>query len=185
MSKKLFVIVSVSLFFLVSFVVAANFISSRSVGGYNITSSERCFDQVSYHEEAIYSPCNTTITKSVCSDAPLNTSCLNVQETFTQRCHMGFRNVERVSRSCRKEFYDVGNVRLNVDGYNCAFNRSGRKLVAMCDSVYDGNGDGVCQSGESCQKFVINGDSVQKFEKNSLNDFVENDEFFAVQKASS
>jgi len=32
---------------------------------------------------------------------------------------------------------------------------------------------------------VINGDSVQKFEKNSLNDFVENDEFFAVQKASS
>ena len=45
----------------------------------------------------------------------------------------------------------------------------------MCDSKYDGNGDGICTSGESCMKFIAVDDTLQKYQKNSKDEFVAED----------
>ena len=50
---------------------------------------------------------------------------------------------------------------------------------------YDGNGDGICTSGESCMKFVVNGDSFEKYEKNSEENFKDDDDSFFLQRASA
>ncbi len=183
MKKKLFVGLFVGLFFVV-LVVGAGFISSKKVGDYNISSVEDCVDVLSFSQEALYSSCNVSVVRSICSDVPLNLSCSDVTEVFFHECFTGFQTVEKNTKSCKDKSYDVGSNRLNVDGFKCSFNQEGGSLVAVCDSLFDGNGDGICQSGESCQKFVINGNSVEKFEKNSRDDFVKDDDSFVINGSS-
>jgi len=52
----------------------------------------------------------------------------------------------------------------------------------ICDSKYDGNNDGICQSGESCVKFVVTQDKVERYLKNSQEEFTAEDESFFLEK---
>ncbi len=73
-------------------------------------------------------------------------------------------------------------VELEYAGYQCTANEYDEVVIVICDSIYDGNGDGICQSGESCMKFEIDGKDVKKYEKNSKHEFMESDDSFFVDK---
>lgn len=50
---------------------------------------------------------------------------------------------------CNKIGMDIGSKRIlygGIYGYQCNV----KSNIVICDSMYDGNGDGVCNSGESC-----------------------------------
>lgn len=51
---------------------------------------------------------------------------------------------------------------------NCKINDKADELI--CDSKYDGNGDGVCQSGESCYTIYITKEGIKKVKNEGFNE---------------
>src|SRR5258708_5355069 len=84
------------------------------------------------------------------------------------------------SAGCIQSGYIVnGNTLINTTGYNCSVADDG-KTYLTCDSVYDGNGDGVCTSGETCVQFGIVGSFITRKERNSQDHWIENDPSFVM-----
>jgi hypothetical protein len=71
---------------------------------------------------------------------------------------------------------------INTTNYNCTVTDDG-KVYLTCDSMYDGNGDGVCTSGESCIQFGIVGSFVTRKERNSQDAWQEHDPTYVMVRA--
>jgi len=139
-------------------------------------------------EEPVYGTCTQETLQTVCTDEPKNESCQ--QQTLSQEysCQTGTKTVEHSEEVCEpkaieitKEFNDVitekGRINFKEWG-KCSY----EKEEIICDSKFDGNNDGICQSGESCIKFVITANGVKRYVKNSRDDFVEEDSSFFLEK---
>jgi hypothetical protein len=71
---------------------------------------------------------------------------------------------------------------INTTGYNCTITDDG-KIYLTCDSMYDGNGDGKCTSGESCIQFGIVGNYITRKERNSQDTWQDHDTTYTMKRA--
>lgn len=71
---------------------------------------------------------------------------------------------------------------LQNDNYECTEHVNPTNNTIICDSRIDGNGDGVCTSGESCQKFVISDGELERYERNSADEWLKNDPSYFLER---
>lgn len=84
--------------------------------------------------------------------------------------------VQRTKKYCKAQSLEVKKkYNLPLDRYFCSPTEEQDSIVIICDSKSDGNGDGICQSGESCLKYVIDDQGITTLMKNSRHDFVAED----------
>ncbi|MDP3698182.1 MAG: Ig-like domain-containing protein [Nanoarchaeota archaeon] len=109
-----------------------------------------------------------------------NATCATVQKEY--RCFLGQQKVQKSYQQCKTVGWQINNgqkiVKLDTTNYACSTQESGSTITVICDSQYDGNGDGICKSGESCQKFVVNGTTIVRSEKNSDDQYKEADDSY-------
>ena len=153
--------------------------------GDKIQKIEDCKEIEWAEEENVYGTCTDERTVLSCSDPPANKSCTTSTEVSTYDCVKDTKVVKKTREECKTTALVInGEVKLNVEDYVCSTEEDGNEVTVLCDSRYDGNGDGKCTSGESCMKFVVNGAAVSKSEKNSEDEFKEADDSFFIEKAS-
>ena len=141
-------------------------------------------------EEPVHGICTDTHTETVCDDEPLNTSCYIQKNSYNYSCITEYQTVQKSREICKDK-----EILLTVDALitknykleygewgKCSYEAEGEAVVILCDSRLDGNNDGICQPGESCIKFIVTKDGVQRLFRNSRNDFVEDDETFRQEK---
>lgn len=141
--------------------------------------TEDIFDYVA-RERDVYGSCIYYLNTTKCNDEPFNTSCyINTTEKGFQ-CAIGkesYQNYEKVSEQivqknktvCTKKAYtiDIAGSGKKIDfaksGYYC--NLEGNILT--CDSVHDGDGNGVCHpgGGETCIKFELTSQGINTIHK--------------------
>lgn len=130
--------------------------------------------------EPTWANCTVVIPTTTCTDVPANKSCSTTSVTQTYLCINGSASVQHQRTDCTTTGFRIDNaVVLNTTGYNCSLTDAG-KLYVTCDSIYDGNGDGICTSGESCIQFGIVGNFVTRKERNSRNDWLDKDPSYVI-----
>jgi len=148
----------------------------------DIQKQEDCQNITSSVEEQQYGNC--TRQDVICDDAPLNATC-HISE-MTYQCGRGSKTVEKTEQRCKTKAYVIKNkYKLNIDGYVCTPSKDNGIITVVCDSIYDGNGDGICTSGESCLKYVFQGNNMQKLEKNSRDEFTESDQTYFLDEPTT
>ncbi len=153
-----------------------------------VSESKDCKTITYKREEYVYGTCARPVTHMVCSDAPANTSC--TQPTFENyNCPTGTKMVQHSYQDCDIKGYNITSggkqVVLHTTEYACTpAQEADGSHVVICDSKFDGNGDGKCTSGESCQKFVIAAGAVGKYERNSQDEFTASDDSYVVDDVS-
>ena len=131
-----------------------------------------------------YKNCTITTPLTTCSDAPLNKTCTTIDVTRQGLCDNGTRTVSRERTECTATGYRAtSGVVLDTTGYACTVSGNGKAYVT-CDSIYDGNGDGVCTSGESCVQFGIVGGFVTRQERNSDDRWADHDATYTLNRAA-
>lgn len=136
-------------------------------------------------EKQVIGTCTRPGQTTVCDDEPLNTSCREITIDVPYACYKEPIRQEKSKEVCETTAYTVNNaVKLYIDGYACTPLQSGDEVVVECDSKHDGNGDGICKPGESCMKFVINGNQIQTYEKNSRYDYLQTDDSFHLERVT-
>ncbi len=138
-------------------------------------------------EEPVVGMCQKEKTKKVCDDEPINLSCHEETVFRDYSCITGTKAVLHTEETCESKELEITNAneRLKIDFETwgkCTPIEEEEDLVVICDSKYDGNGDGICQSGESCMKFIISENWVQRYFKNSKDVFTSTDESFFLEK---
>ena len=128
-------------------------------------------------KENVYGTC--TEERLECS-GPDNSTCATVEKQYS--CKTGEQMVSKSYQECKKVGLRVNNgekiIELDIREYACSSQESGTQIIVTCDSKYDGNGDGICRSGESCQRIVVNGTTITKSEKNSDEEYREADDSY-------
>ncbi len=141
-----------------------------------------CVDVQYTVEEPVYGTC--TWHGMVCDDEPANTTCSIQDRSF--QCKTGVQPATKTKQECKTTGLKIDNghkvVQLDIHDYGCSTEQSGTSIIVTCDSKFDGNGDGTCSSGESCQRIVIDGESITKSEKNSDLDYSEKSDSYFVQE---
>ncbi|MBN2881317.1 hypothetical protein JXM83_04670 [Candidatus Woesearchaeota archaeon] len=140
-------------------------------------------DQIEY--EDVVGNCTQTITVLECDNTTKdNSSCINKTQEYVFPCVVDKKEVTKTKKECSKPKYHLINDKVKVltSDYACSETEEDGKVIMICDSKKDGNGDGVCKSGESCMKLIIDGKDVKKYEKNSRENFVESDSSFFLEK---
>ncbi|MDP3734549.1 MAG: Ig-like domain-containing protein [Nanoarchaeota archaeon] len=147
---------------------------------------ESCYDSTSYEQQTIMDTCTKEVVKKICSDEPVNQSCNDETRIVDYECNPHTETVQKSERVCQMTALIVNNaVRIsNIGDYACS-TQEGAEVIVLCDSRFDGNGDGKCTSGESCMRFTIDGNTVTKEEKNSRNDFVAEDDKYFLDEATT
>lgn len=153
-----------------------------------VTSLETCTTVNYEEEEYVYQNCTRLLEPVVCSDEPTNASC-NTPAEETYECVTGTQVVQKSRDDCETFGYmldnGVKNVKLTTTDYSCSTTEENGIVTVICDSKFDGNGDGICSSGESCQKFILEGGSFAKYEKNSQDEFTTEDDSYFAERAST
>jgi hypothetical protein len=140
---------------------------------------DECIDEKYVESVQQYGNCSYDI--NVCDDAPVNQSCHKITKVYT--CNTGSLNVETTHKNCQTKGYKISKYKLDTEEYACSVDTIDKdSTVIICDSKYDGNGDGICTSGESCMKYVITKDSIQSYEKNSKDEYQPSDESYFLNK---
>jgi hypothetical protein len=131
-----------------------------------------------------YATCSSNTPVTTCSDAPTNASCITTFVARPYPCINGTSTITTTKTSCSTNGYVINNVvTLNTTGYGCSATDNG-KVYVTCDSNTDGNGDGICTSGESCVQFGIVGTFVTTQERDSQDQWVDNDPSFGIAPAT-
>ena len=152
-----------------------------------IQEKKNCFEEK--REETIYTLglCTEQKATLVCENSALNSTCKHVMMPQEVECVTGKEKREVSKQKCETVGYTIDTneaiVDLNTPGFGCLSEQKGKKVVMTCDSIFDGNGDGVCSSGESCVRYEVEGKNVKKQEKNSKENFKEVDESFFVKRS--
>lgn len=142
---------------------------------------EECKEEEYTAREPMINNCSNT--ELECEDEPLNKSCVKNEVVYP--CFAGWQTVQKTKKVCTTKGYVIKDkIQLDTDKYECSITEDSDDVIVTCDSRYDGNGDGKCTSGESCMKFVIDGEEVSRSEKNSRDNFIEEDESFFLERAS-
>lgn len=147
--------------------------------GHVVNKLDMCIDEKYNESTPQYGNC--TYNADVC-DA-LNTSCHKEARTYT--CYTGSVSVEKTSKKCKTDGYKIGKNKLNTGDYVCNVSDDVDSTTVVCDSKYDGNGDGICTSGESCMKFVVNGNNIDVYKRNSKDEYVKDDPTYFLAEAST
>lgn len=161
-------------------------LTTAAVISERIQTLEECTETLVEEEQHIIGTCQQEHQDVMeCTDEPENTSCQLVTRMFDYPCITGTQLVQNTVRDCRTTGHNVtvGNttVVLTEDDYVCLPTEdTAEQVTIICDSKFDGNGDGACSSGESCMMIVVTADGLQKLEKNSRNDFVEQDDGYVI-----
>ena len=148
---------------------------------------EDCIDVFYNEEEPVYEKVSYKINITVCDDEPLNLSCHIDEKEVTKSVFKEIKTVQKIKKQCTTKGYTVKDIiKLNTERYTCSAQEEDENIIIICDSEYDGNGDGICTPGESCMKFAIDkNNDIKQYEKNSRNDFVEEDKSYFLEKVSS
>lgn len=143
-------------------------------------------------EELVYGTCKQEYTTTICDDPPINKSCHEETEYYEYQCQTGTNKIPHSERVCTPKAFEITKElgatvtekgRINFKEWGkCSYEAGEDNIIIICDSKHDGNNDGICQSGESCVKFVITQDKVQRFLKNSQEGFTAEDESFFLEK---
>lgn len=91
-------------------------------------------------------------------------SCITGTEEYQERVLTGTHTEQKSKTICKQDTSTLDieskektiSINYGLQGFNCV--NSENKII--CDSKNDGNGDGICQSGESCATFDIQKDKV-------------------------
>ncbi len=141
----------------------------------------RCEDVTWQEEEAVNGVCIEQRNVRVCDDEA-NTSCHQEKKDFSVSCVKEIKKIEKTRRDCATAGYKIYDTEIDTSRYGCSTEENNGEITVICDSNFDGNGDGICTSGESCMKFIFDGNSYQKSEKNSKDDFISDDKSFFLEK---
>lgn len=106
----------------------------------------------------------------------------NISDVYP--CVIDIKESVKTKKVCAKPKVHMINdkIKLLTANYACSENQDGNIITAICDSEFDGNGDGICTSGESCMKIVIQGNDFKIYEKNSRDEFVPKDRSFFLKR---
>ena len=143
-------------------------------------------------EEPIYGTCQQEYTGTVCDDPPINNSCHEETNYYEYQCQTGTQKIPHTEKVCTPKAFEItketadtvtekGMINFKEWG-KCSYEKQENGITVICDSKYDGNNDGICQSGESCIKFIVTADKVEKFLKNSKEEFTAEDESFFLKE---
>jgi len=143
-------------------------------------------------EKPIYDACQIEYIETICNDEPINKSCYGETRYQDYTCKTGTKIIPHSEEVCEpssfeitKETADVvtekGNINFGEWG-ECSYEAQETDITIICDSQYDGNNDGICQSGESCIKFVVTQDKVERLLKNSQEKLTSEDKSFFLEK---
>jgi len=147
----------------------------------NVEKYQDCQQTILHEAEGTETTCVTPYNVTVCDDT--NSSCTKRTDEYTHPCLVDVRIVDRTIEDCRDKWLIINKkLKVDVDWYNCSVEESGGTITIICDSIYDGNGDGICTSGESCQKFVVQNETASRFEKNSKDFWQETDPGFTSRR---
>lgn len=118
--------------------VNIGFINFTFLNFKDIDIEEEC-RQYEYREMIIK---DFNITNKLCID-PFNLTCFSTIKTSQRQ-----EEVNLNKTICERIGYNIrGNkIYYKKYGYNCNLDNN----IIVCDSKFDGNGDGICKSGESC-----------------------------------
>ncbi len=143
-------------------------------------------------EEPIYGTCQQEYIQTVCDDPPINKSCHEEIKYHEYQCRTGTNIIPHSEKICTQKAFEITKEaadvvtekgRINFKEWGkCFYEKQEDGIIVICDSKYDGNNDGICQSGESCVKFIVTPDKVEKFLKNSQDEFTAEDESFFLKK---
>jgi hypothetical protein len=145
-----------------------------------VIKKEMCAEVVKERFEQKYDICTYNVTEWECS-GPTNSSCTEEQVEYTDLCLNGTTVVTSVEEICEETGFMLNDIEIDTRGYICSAFEDG-KTYLVCDSKYDGNGDGVCTPGESCVRFGAVGGYITREEKNSEENFASRDDSFVLDK---
>lgn len=149
------------------------------IGGIRYVQS--CVQTMEEFTELAYENCSKTVQRMVCNE--LNTSCHEEPHTIQLLCKTKRKNVRLTKERCEvDELIIGGKYLLKTEGYFCSVGEEDGYQVVICDSKRDGNGDGVCRSGESCMKFVLGRGGLKQYEKNSREHYTEHDDSYFTER---
>ncbi len=143
-------------------------------------------------EEPVYGMCQREYIQTVCDDEPINKSCHKETKYYEYECQTGTNIIPHSKEECTPKAFEItkelGAVvtergRINFKEWGeCSYETGEDNIIIICDSQYDGNNDGICQSGESCVKFIVTQNKVERYLKNSQEEFTEEDDSFFLKK---
>jgi hypothetical protein len=142
---------------------------------------QECKDKIVQDVVPVYGNCTRPV---VCQNITNETCDPSITEEIYQ-CYTGIQNIDRTVTECKTVGLKINNkIQLDIRDYACSTQNDTGTVTVVCDSKYDGNGDGICTSGESCMKFIVNGSNVEKYKKNSRNGFVSGDSSYFLNEVS-
>jgi hypothetical protein len=194
MNKRFFTVAS-SLLCIFLIIATVSFLVSAQIGEQTLSETivptevaavqqiEECKDVFWEEERAVFGTCATEVMVKECSDPPANKSCTETRTNFSFSCETGKETIQHTQRDCVPVGYLINDqITLSTKEYACSLIDDG-KVYVTCDSRYDGNGDGICTSGESCMRFGIVGNFVTTEKRNSQDEFTESDDSFFLDEA--
>ncbi len=160
----------------------------------SLESIEKCKTIEWETEDPVYETCQKEDITTICDDEPTNKSCHQETAYRDYQCQKGTKTTQHSKEECGIESFEItkevddtitekGKIDFKEWG-KCSDTKENNELIIICDSKYDGNNDGICQSGESCIKFVVTQNDVKRYIKNSQEDFTEEDDSFFLEKLS-
>ncbi len=149
----------------------------------DIKKIEQCEDVPYTDVESVFEPCTIQRTNTVC-DAEMNKTCHTETVDSTEQCFTGKKTVQKTNRVCTTVGYVIFGKEIRTEGYVCSIEEKGNKVTLICDSRYDGDGNGACSPGESCMRFVVTRESSEKAERNSHDQYLDFDDSYFLKRAS-
>jgi hypothetical protein len=190
--KKVKNMKKLNILFLAAIAISVIAISMAQTNKISLTEVRDCYTREWETEEPVYGTCQQESTQRICDDPPANESCREETNYYDYECQTGTNIIPHSERVCTPKAFEITKedagittetARINYKEWGqCSHETDGDNLIIICDSQYDGNNDGICQSGESCVKFIITEKGTTRYVKNSQDDFTEEDDSFFLQK---
>ncbi|MBW2974611.1 hypothetical protein KY366_02740 [Candidatus Woesearchaeota archaeon] len=138
-------------------------------------------------EEPVYGTCQREHVTTICDDPPINQSCNQETEYYNYTCKTGTQIVQHSKEICTPKELRIIRAdeqgKIDFEGWGkCSAQEEADSLIVVCDSKFDGNNDGICQPGESCVRFIITEDNVERSLKNSQEGFTAEDDSFFLEE---
>jgi hypothetical protein len=176
--RQINLVIAISFFIFVLFSV---FALGIIIQNREIAELEDCKDLEYLSVKNLPEECIDTREVIICDDEA-NTSCHTEKIEIRQECTKETRTEVVTKRECMQIGYEIDDsLMIDTTSYKCMQETKESSQSILCDSIYDGNGDGICTSGESCIKYVFEEGLYKKYEKNSEEDFLDQDNSFFIE----
>jgi len=142
-------------------ITAADVSKDPVLFGININAIQDCQTTTKIITQNIEKTKILLLNTTFCKDFPINKSCVSVNtKNQTVPYIAGSYDYFQNTTICENVGLNVNNKIINYTkfGWKCSLNEN----ILECDSMYDGNSNGKCTSGESCTKIDIRDLSLQE-----------------------